>query len=191
MKTDTELRGDVERELDLDPRLDARDIGVAVKDDIVTLTGHVHSYIERWAAQDAAQSVGGVKVLANEIEVKLPSDSERSDTEIAEAALTALQHDTSVPMMDISLTVHDGWLALNGEVEFWHQKQAAEKAVRNILGVKAIANGITVNAPVSTSNAKSLSEQPFLPHVQIDADKIRVQVAGGPVTLEGEAAFPP
>ena len=191
MKTDTELRGDVERELDLDPRLDARDIGVAVKDDIVTLTGHVHSYIERWAAQDAAQSVGGVKVLANEIEVKLPSDSERSDTEIAQAALTALQHDTSVPMMDISLTVHDGWLALNGEVEFWHQKQAAEKAVRNILGVKAIANGITVNAPVSTSNAKSLSEQPFPPHVQIDADKIRVQVAGGPVTLEGEAAFPP
>ena len=191
MKTDTDLRRDVEQELDWDPRFDARDIGVAVKDGIVTLSGHLHSYLERWAAQDTAQSVGGVKALANEIEVKLPTGSERSDTEIAEAALTALHLNTSAPAVNISLAVHDGWLTLSGEVAFWHQKQAAEASVRNIQGVKDIANEITVKAPASTSDVKLPIEQSFRPHAQIDADKMRVQVAGGPVTLEGEVAFPP
>ena len=191
MKTDTDLRRDVEQELDWDPRFDARDIGVAVKDGIVTLSGHLHSYLERWAAQDTAQSVGGVKALANEIEVKLPTGSERNDTEIAEAALTALRLNTSAPVVNISLAVHDGWLTLSGEVAFWNQKQAAETSVRNIQGVKDIANEITVKAPASTSDVKLPIEQSFRPHAQIDADKIRVQVAGGPVTLEGEVAFPP
>jgi osmotically-inducible protein OsmY len=94
-------------------------------------------------------------------------------------------------MVNISLAVHDGWLTLSGEVAFWNQKQAAETSVRNIQGVKDIANEITVKAPASTSDVKLPIEQSFRPHAQIDADKIRLQVAGGPVTLEGEVAFPP
>lgn len=186
MKTDSNLRHDIEEELEWDARVDARDIGVAVKDGIVTLSGHVSSYAERWAAQDAAQSVGGVKALANEIDVKLLTGGECSDTEVAEAALTALGLNSSVPGADIKLTVHDGWLTLTGEVGFWYQRQAAETTVRNILGVKGIANEITVKAPVSTSDVKTRIEQAFRRHAQIDADRIRVQVTGGTVTLEGE-----
>jgi osmotically-inducible protein OsmY len=186
MKTGTDLRHDVEQELDWDPRLDGPDIGVAVNQGIVTLLGQVRSYAERWAAQDAAQSVGGVKALANEIEVKLPTEGERSDTEIAEAALTALRLNMSVPVVDIKLAVHDGWLTLTGQVAFWYQKQAAETTVRNVQGVKGIANEITVKALVSTSDIKSRIEEAFRRHAQIDADKIRLQVAGGTVTLEGE-----
>ncbi len=186
MKTDTNLRHDVEQELEWDPRLDAREIGVAVKDGVVTLSGHVSSYPERWAAQDAAQSVGGVKALANEIEVKLPEGGKRSDTELAEAALSALRLNMSVPVADIILTVHDGWLTLTGQVGFWYQKQAAEATVRNIQGVKGIENEITVKAPVSTWDVKSRIEQAFRRHAQIDADKIRLQITGGAVTIEGE-----
>jgi osmotically-inducible protein OsmY len=186
MKTDTDLRHDVEQELEWDPRLDEPDIGVAVKRGIVTLSGQVRSYAERWAAQDAAQSVGGVKALANEIEVQLPTEGERSDTEIAEAALTALRLNMSVPVVDIKLAVHDGWLTLTGQVAFWYQKQAAETTVRNIQGIKGIANEISVNALVSTSDIKSRIEEAFRRHAQIDADKIRLQVAGGTVILEGE-----
>ncbi len=186
MKTDTNLRHDVEQELEWDPRLDAREIGVAVKDGVVTLSGHVTSYPERWAAQDAAQSVGGVKALANEIEVKLPDGGARSDSELAEAALSALRLNMSVPVTDIKLSVQDGWLTLTGQVAFWYQKQAAEATVRNIQAVKGIANEITVKAPISTWDVKSRIEQAFRRHAQIDADKIRVQIAGGVVTLEGE-----
>ena len=186
MKSDHNLRQDIEQELEDDPRVDARDIGVAVKDGIVTLSGHVRSYAERWAAQDAAQSIDGVKALANEIAVKLPSGSERSDTEIAEAAMTALRMNISIPANDLKLTVHDGWITLTGQVAFWYQKQSAESAVRYLLGVKGIANEINVKAQVSTLDIKTRIEQAFRRHAQIDADKIRVKVVDGTVTLEGE-----
>jgi osmotically-inducible protein OsmY len=176
----------VEQELEWDPRLDAREIGVAVKDGIVTLSGHVRSFAERWAAQDAAETVSGVKALANEIEVRLPSDSQRSDTEIAESALDALRLNMSVPIADIRLAIHDGWVTLSGQVGFWFQKQAAEGTVRNIRGIKGIENDIHVKAPVTTADLKTRIEQAFRRHAQIDADRIRVQVSSGIVTLEGE-----
>jgi len=186
MKSDHNLRQDIEQELEDDPRVDARDIGVAVKEGIVTLSGHVGSYAERWAAQDAARSIDGVKALANEIDVKLLSGNERSDTEIAEAAMSALRLNISVPAADIKLTVHDGWITLTGQVAFWYQKQTAETTIRYLHGVKGIANEIKVKAPVSKSDIKTRIEQAFRRHAQIDADRIRVKVTDGTVTLEGE-----
>jgi osmotically-inducible protein OsmY len=186
MKTDATLRHDMEQAFEWDPRFDARDIGVAVKDGVVSLSGHVSSYAERWAAQDTAQLIGGVKAIANEISVKLPTAFARSDTEIAEAALTALRLNVSVPVPDIKLVVREGWVTLSGQVAFWYQKQAAETTIRNLQGVKGISNEITVKAPVSIADLKTRIESAFRRHAQLDADKIRVQVAGGTVTLEGE-----
>ena len=186
MKSDGELRRDIEQELDWDPRFDARDVGVAVKEGIVTLSGHVGSYAERWAAQDAAQTVGGVRAVANEIQVKLRAESECSDTEIAEAALAALRLNMSVPVADLQLVVHDGWVTVSGQVAFWYQWQAAESTIRHIRGVRGIANDINVKAPVTTDDVKTRIENAFRRHAQLDAEKIRVQVSGGTVTLEGE-----
>jgi osmotically-inducible protein OsmY len=146
----------------------------------------VSSYAERWAAQDAVRSVEGIKALANEIQVKLPAGGQRSDTEIAEAVMTALRLNISVPVADIKVMVREGWVTLSGQVALWYQKQAAATTVRNIQGVKGIANEISVKAPVSKSDIKTRIEEAFRRHAHIDADKIRVQVASGTVTLEGE-----
>jgi osmotically-inducible protein OsmY len=166
--------------------VDAREIGIAVKQGIVTLSGHVSSYAERWAAQDAVRSIEGVKALANEIAVKLPAGGQRSDTEIAESVMTALRLNISVPAADIKVIVREGWVTLSGQVALWYQKEAAATTVRNIQGVKGIANEISVKAPVSKSDIKTRIEEAFRRHAHIDADKIRVQVASGTVTLEGE-----
>jgi osmotically-inducible protein OsmY len=186
MKMDTDLRGDVEKELEWDPRFDARDIGVAVKAGVVTLSGEVRSYAERWAAQDAAQLVSGVKAIANEIEVKLLASNHRSDTELATAALSALRSHVAIPMADIKLTVNKGWITLTGHVPFWYQKQEAENTVRNLQGVTGIANDLAVKPAVSTMDVKTHIEDAFRRHAQIDADNIRVQIAGSTVTLEGQ-----
>jgi osmotically-inducible protein OsmY len=169
MKTDAELRSNVEKELEWDPRIDARDIGVAVKGGVVTLSGEVRSYVERWAAQDAAEVVGGVKAIANEIEVALAGSSHRSDTELAAAALTALNSHVAIPMADIKLAVNNGWITL-----------------RNLWGVTGISNDIEIKTTVSAADAKTRIEDAFRRHAKIEADKIRVHVVGGTVTLEGE-----
>lgn len=118
MKTDTQLRHDVEAQLDWDPRFDSQGIGVAVKNGVVALSGHVNSYADRWAAQDATQSVAGVKAIANELAVNLSSDATRGDPEIAEAALHALNANVSVPGSGIKVVVHDGWVTLSGRSAF-------------------------------------------------------------------------
>jgi osmotically-inducible protein OsmY len=147
MKSDADLRRDVERKLESDHHFDARDIGVAVKEGVVTLSGQLHSHIGCWAAQEAAQSVAGVAALVNEIKVKLTADGVHGDTEVAETALHALSETMATPAAEITLSVHDGWLTLRGEVAFCHEKQAAERVVRNVQGVKGVANDISVKAP--------------------------------------------
>ncbi|MGA2861984.1 MAG: BON domain-containing protein [Steroidobacteraceae bacterium] len=186
MKTDTQLRHDVEAQLDWDPRFDSQGIGVAVKNGVVALSGHVNSYADRWAAQDATQSVAGVKAIANELAVNLSSDATRSDPEIAEAALHALNANVSVPGTGIKVVVHDGWVTLSGEVSFWFQRDAAERAITHLRGVKGLANDITIKPQASVTNIKAKIEDAFRRHASLDAQKIRVQTAGGTVTLEGE-----
>lgn len=186
MKTDTQLRHDVEAQLDWDPRFDSQGIGVAVKNGVVALSGHVNSYADRWAAQDATQSVAGVKAIANELAINLSSDATRSDPEIAEAALHALNANVSVPGSGIKVVVHDGWVTLSGEVSLWFQRDAAERAITHLRGVKGLANDITIKSQASVTNIKAKIEDAFRRHASLDAQKIRVETAGGTVTLEGE-----
>ncbi len=183
---DLQLRHDVEAELDWDTRLDSRQIGVAVKNGVVALSGHVGSYAERRAAEEAAQRVSGVRAVANDIVIELPASATRTDAEIAEAAVTALQANVAVPAERIRLLVRDGWITLEGEVELWVQRNAAEAAVSNLPGVKGISNGIAINVQPSAEDVRSQIEDAFRRRAQLDARGIKVSTADGTVTLEGQ-----
>lgn len=183
---DLQLRHDVEAELDWDARLDSRQIGVAVKNGVVALSGHVASYAERRAAEDAAQSVAGVRAIANEIVIELPSTARRTDAELAEAVLAALQGNVSIPADRIRVFVRDGWIALEGEVQMWYQKSAAAAAVSALAGVKGISNSIDINAQASVEDVKTKIEEAFRRRAQLDARNITVTATGDTVTLEGE-----
>jgi osmotically-inducible protein OsmY len=189
MKLDTDIRRDVEAELDWDPRFDSREIGVAVKDGIVTLSGHVNSYPESWAAQQAALKGVGVKAVANEMEVKLPGDSRRSDTDIAQAAVTALDASALVTAADIQVSVNNGWITLKGSVGFWHLKDAAERIVSHLRGITGISNEIVMKPAPAYADVKEVKrkiEAAFHRHAHIDAQNVQVNVGDGTVTLAGE-----
>lgn len=188
MTIDRAIRHDIEAELEWDPRFDARNIGVAVKDGIVTLSGQVESYPARWSAEEATQRVAGVKAVANEIKVTLESDSERSDADIARAAINALDVNVAVPAKDIHIAVHDGWLSLSGSVSYHFQKKTAEHVVDHLRGVRGVSNAITVRPPVqaSASEIKSKIEAALQRRAHLDAQKIRVEIDDGTVTLAGD-----
>ena len=184
-KTDEEIQEDVLDEFKWDARLKPNEIGVVVKDGVVALTGWVDSYTKKWAAEDAAKRVGGVKAVADDIEVRLPGSSERTDADIAAAAVRALQWDSFIPADKIKVTVSKGWVTLEGEVEWQYQKQDAEKDVRNLWGVKGVTNLITIKPRPKPSDVKEKIEQALIRSVKIDADRITVQVDGSKVTLRG------
>ncbi len=188
MVSDTQLRHDVEAELDWDARVDSRQIGVAVKSGVVSLTGYVGSYLERRAAEQAAQSVEGVKAVANDIAIELPSQTKRTDAEVAEAAVTALQANVSVPATGVKIYVRDGWITLEGEVSTWHQKNAAEVALTTLPGVKGLSNNLAIRSPISTDDVQIKIADAFRRRAQLDAKKIRVVAQDGTVTLEGEVS---
>lgn len=183
---DLQLRHDVEAELDWDSRLDSRQIGVAVKNGVVSLSGHVGSYAEKRAAEEAVQSVSGVRAVANDIAIELPTTARRSDAELAESVVSALQSNVSIPAERIHVFVRDGWITLEGEVPMWYQKSAAETAVAALAGVKGISNGISINAQAGVEDVRHMIEDAFRRRAQLDARRITVTTAGGTVTLEGE-----
>src|ERR1700704_861416 len=135
-RTDAQIQSDVLAELKWDARLMPNEIGVAVKDGVVTLTGWVDSYTKRWAAEDAAHRVRGVKAVANDIEVRLGRENEKTDADIAAAAIRALEWDAFVPVDKLDVTVSKGWVTLKGEVEGQFQKDDAERVIRRLTGVK-------------------------------------------------------
>jgi osmotically-inducible protein OsmY len=188
MHNDMEIRRDVEAELDWDARLDSRQIGVAVKNGVVSLTGHVSSFAERNAAEEAAQRVSGVRAIANDILVELSFDKTLTDAEVAENAVAALKSNVAIPSDMITLLVKDGWINLRGQVSYWYQKNAALNAVANLRGVRGVTNGITIVCKTTPSDVTSRIEDAFRRQARIDADKIRVQVTDGVVTLEGDVA---
>src|SRR5579863_10321636 len=155
MCSDMTLRHEVEEELDWDPRLDARDIGVAVKDGVVALTGQVSSYAERCAAEHATQSVIGVRGVANDIVIKLPAENTRSDPEIAAIAVTTLKHNVSVPSDDIQVIVRDGWISLEGHVDHWFQKNAAQATLATLRGIKGITNNLAIREQPSEPDVEA------------------------------------
>jgi osmotically-inducible protein OsmY len=183
MKTDSELRRDVERELEWDPSIDARNIGVAVKNGVVTLTGYVSSYADKWRAERIAKRVAGVSAIANEIEVKL--STERTDPDIAEAARAALKSDSRVPADRIKVIVERGWVTLEGTVDYYYQKSAAESDVRYITGVRGVTNAIVVTPKVSPTDIRLKIEEALKRSAQLDASRISVETEGSKVILSG------
>jgi osmotically-inducible protein OsmY len=179
------LQSDVLEELTFEPIINDAYIGVAVRDGVVTLTGHVSSYAEKYTAERAAKRVAGVKAVANEIDVKLPGSSIRSDQDIAGAALKALQESPTVPNDSMRVTVSSGWITLEGEVEWQYQKDAAERAVRYLTGVIGVVNQIKVKPKVSPEDLKKKIEDAFKRNAELDAKRITVEVDGGRVILRG------
>jgi osmotically-inducible protein OsmY len=183
--TDLELKKSVESELNWEPSINAAEIGVAAKDGVVTLTGHVSSYWQKLAAERAATRVAGVRAVANELEIRLPSSSERTDEDIARAALNALSWSISVPADRIKVKVSKGWITLEGSVEWQYQKSAAENAVRDLIGVKGVSNLIEVKPQVSKTVVKSAIEAALKRSAEVDASRITVETDGDKVTLRG------
>jgi osmotically-inducible protein OsmY len=184
-RTDAQIQVDVLAELKWDPRVQPNEIGVIVKDGVVTLTGRVDSYAKRWAAEEAAYRVRGVKAVANDIEVKLSSSAERTDADIAKAAVDALKWDAFIPEDKIEVTVSKGWITLKGDVEWQYQKDDAERVVRRLAGVVGVTNLITVRPRVAASDLKQQIEKALVRTAEIDAKQITVEVDGDAVILKG------
>src|SRR5437870_6939262 len=183
MKTDSELQRDVMDELRWEPSVNAAHVGVAVKEGVVTLTGHVSSYAEKYAADRAAKRVQGVRAVANELDVKLPDSSRRTDQDIAAAAVQALKSNTQVPADQIKVSVSDGWVKLEGEVEWDCQREAAESAIRNLPGVTGISNLIRVKPYVMPADLKAKITDAFKRNAETDARRIKIEVQGSKVIL--------
>jgi len=185
MSQDNQLQQAVLAELKWEPSITAAHIGVTAKNGIVTLSGHVESFIERHAAETATRRVKGVKAVAEEIEVHLPFDAKRDDEEIAAAALNRLAWNVSVPRDTIQLNVEKGWVTLNGEVDRYYRKEAAEKDIEGLLGVVGLTNHITIKPIASASNIShdimhALHRSGFL-----DVKTISVNALDGKVQLSG------
>jgi len=183
IRTDEELQKDVLAELKWNAQIQPNEIGVSVKDGVVTLTGWVDSYLKKWSAEEAAHKVAGVKAVANDIEVKLAT--ERTDPDIAEAAVHALEWDAFVPSDKVHVTVSKGWVTLKGEVEWRYQKEDAERVVRRLTGVKGVTNLITVKPRITPSELKKKIENALVRNAEIDANKITVEVQGSKAILKG------
>lgn len=185
MPTDSDIKRDVEAELRWDPDIDATDIGVAVKDGVVTLTGFVRSYSQKYQAEREVKKVKGVRGVANDIEVKLPSANERPDPEIVRDAVAALKRELPYSSEHIQAVARNGWLTLEGEVEWKFQSERAEEAVRRIKGLKGVANLIRLKPRATPSEVKQRIEEALKRSAEVDAQKITVETVGGEVTLRG------
>lgn len=186
MKTDTQLKQDVEAELAWDAIVNANDVGVAVKDGVVTLSGHLDSYAEKYAAERAAQRVKGVKAVALELDVRLGPAAKRTDADIATAAESALRWHALVPEDRIKVTVEKGWVTLAGDVEWDFQRQSAFKAVRSLTGVVGVSNSIALKPKVTPANITSRIQGALERQAMREAKGIEVIVDGSTVTLKGQ-----
>lgn len=187
MKSDSQIQADVMQELIWDPRVSHEHIGVAVTDGIVALSGAVPSYIEKSAAERAAQRVAGVKAVVEKIEVKLPSLHEKDDQDIAEAVLNSFLWNVEIPDRLIKVSVEKGWVKLTGEVEWNYQRNAAEKIVRGLTGVKGVSNNISLKTrEVKADVVRQKIEDALKREAIQEAKKINVMIDGGTVTLSGK-----
>ena len=185
MRTDSEIKRDVEDEIRWDPDIDATDIAVTVKSAVVTLTGFVHSYSDKLQAEADAKRVAGVAGVANDIEVRLPSSDVRPDPEIARDVVTELRVQLPLSADKIKAVVKGGWVTLEGEVEWHYQRERAERAVRHVKGVLGVSDLINLKPSVSPADIKRKIEEAFKRNAEIDANRIQVKSSDGEVVLEG------
>jgi osmotically-inducible protein OsmY len=185
MRTDSEIKRDVEDEIRWNPDIDATDIAVTVNSAVVTLTGFVHSYSDKLQAEADAKRVAGVAGVANDIEVRLPSSDVRPDPEIARDVVTELRVQLPLSANKIKAVVKGGWVTLEGEVEWHYQRERAESAVRHVKGVLGVSDLIKLKPSVSPADIKRKIEEAFKRNAAIDANRIQVKSSDGEVVLEG------
>ena len=186
MKPDAELKRDVEEELSWEPAVPDERVGVAVTDGVVTLTGHMDTYSQKDAAQQAAQRVHGVKAVAVELDVIPQGTHQRSDTEIATAIEHVLAWNTAVPQDRIQVTVEKGWVILRGELDHNFQRLAAERMIRPLKGVVGITDMIRLKASAIPANLSLRIQSALMRHAMREGKRIEVSVDGGTVTLRGQ-----
>jgi osmotically-inducible protein OsmY len=184
-RSDIDIKRDVEEELRSNPDIDATDIAVAVKHGVVTLMGFVRSYAQKYEAEETAKRVAGVVGVANDIEVRLPIFNQRPDPEIARDAVAAIQNVMPYSSDHIRVVVKDGWVTLEGHVEWNYQRDRAESAVRHVRGVKGITNLIRLEPRVPPADIKRKIEETFRRSAEIEANRITVEASGGEVILKG------
>jgi osmotically-inducible protein OsmY len=185
MRSDSDIKRDVEAELQSDPTVDATDIAVAVNNGVVTLTGFVRSYSEKLEAEAAAKRVVGVVGLANDLEVRLSAADQRPDPEIARDAVAALRARLPFSANQIRVVLDKGWVTLEGQVEWNYQREEAERAVRRLKGVRGVINTIQLKPSVEPSEIKRKIEDAFRRSAEIDASRVTVETNGGEVILKG------
>ena len=186
MKTDIQIQADVQEELKWEPFLNASEIGVAVKNGIVTLSGRVDAYARKILAEKAAKRVAGVKAIAEDIQVGVSPVYRKTDTEIAEAVVNALKWHTAVEEEKIKIRVEDGVVRLEGEVEWDYQRINALKAIENLAGVRSVTNFIIVKPNLKAADIEQKISAAFIRNATIDAEKVMVEVVGTKVTLRGK-----
>jgi osmotically-inducible protein OsmY len=180
--TDEEIQSDVLAELRWDPSI-STEVGVTVKNGVVTLTGTVDTIQKKWRAEEAAHRVTGVTAVANDIEVRM--FGHRTDADIAAAVKHALDWNTSIPLNKVHVTVDNGWVTLKGELEWQYQRQEAERVVRSLWGVKGVSNLISIKPAASPTDLKKKIEAALVRSAEVDAERITVDVQGSKVTLKG------
>lgn len=189
MKTDNQLYAEIMDKLEFEPDINPSNMTLSIHEGIVTLEGTVSQYIEKRAIERAVRGIRGVKGIANELEVNLETSLKRTDVDIVYSALNALECNANIPAGRIKVTVEDGNLWLSGEVDWWYERQNAEKAVRNLIGVKAVVNHIEVKPSVplvSSIQVKEKIAKEFARNALIDAQGIRVETNGSKITLQGQ-----
>jgi VCBS repeat-containing protein len=185
-KTDLQLLRDVHEQLVWEPGVRGEEVGVAVKDGVVTLSGHVPSYADKYMAIYAVERVAGVKAVADEIEVRLPSSHERSDTDLAHAAVSVLAWNVKVPHDQVRVTVRDGWITLEGEFAWQYQREATERCLRNLKGVRGVTNLIVMKpSDASAHDVTATIKDTLRRSADRAADRITVETHDGAVTLKG------
>jgi osmotically-inducible protein OsmY len=185
MRSDHDIQEDVLAELRWEPSLSNDDIAVSVRDGVVTLAGFTDSYADKWKAERVASRIRGVKAVANDITVRLPSSSQRPDPDLAHAAVDALRWNILVPQDRIKVRVENGWITLEGEVDWYYQKEEAERAVRKLTGVKGVTNLVAVARRPAPSDVKQKIRSALERGAELDADRITVEVEGSRVVLRG------
>jgi osmotically-inducible protein OsmY len=185
-KSDAQLQSDVIDELAFDPMVDSSTIGVTAKGSVISLTGTVRNFPEKYAAEHATKRVGGVHGIAEELTVDIPTAFHRSDADIARAALTALQSNISVPKNAVTVRVENGWLMLEGTLDWNYQREAAKRTVDHLIGLKGVSDIISIKPRVSSIDVASKIRQAFERNAGIDASKVQVTLAGDTVTLNGD-----
>lgn len=185
MRADEDVKRDVEQELRWDPDIDATDIAVTVRNGVVTLTGFVRSYSQKYQAETDAKRVAGVVAVANDLEVRLPSADQRPDPEIARDAVASLRNELPYSWEQIKVIVKNGWVTLEGDVEWNYQRERAEVAVRRVRGVKGISNLIKLKPKVEPTEVKKKIEEALKRIAELDANRIVVEASGSAIVLRG------